>query len=56
MTKSKLFAEAHKQAKIDHRRLGGDYRVRFANALRGFHAVRTGFRGINIVEPERVWA
>lgn len=56
MTKSNIFAEAHRQAKIDHKRFGGDYRVRFANALRGFHAVAAGFRGINIVEPARVWA
>jgi hypothetical protein len=55
-TKAQMFQDAHAQAKIDCRKFGGSYRVRFANALRGFHAVRAGFRGVTIVEPSRVWA
>jgi hypothetical protein len=56
MTKSQMFTEAHTQARADQRRFGGEYRVRFANALRGMQAVRAGFRGVTIIEPARVWA
>jgi len=45
MTQSQMFLEAHKQAKIDHKRFGGDYRRRFGNALRGFYAVSRGYDG-----------
>jgi len=45
-----MFLEAHKQAKIDQKRFGGDYRRRFGNALRGFYAVVNGFRGIDIID------
>lgn len=48
MTNAQMFTEAHLQARIDHKRFGGSYRVRFANALRGFHAVRAGFRGVQV--------
>jgi len=45
MTQSQMFLEAHKQAKIDQRKFGGDYHRRFGNALRGFYAVRGGYDG-----------
>ncbi len=50
-----MFLEAHKQAKIDQKRFGGDYRRRFGNALCGFYAISGGFRGIDIVDG-RIWA
>lgn len=49
MTNSQIFTEAHKQAEIDHKRFGGDYRRRFGNALRGFYAVSKGYRGVELV-------
>ncbi len=48
MTKSQMFKEAHKQAKIDQKKFGGDYSRRFGNALRGFYAVANGYRGIDL--------
>ena len=45
MTNSQMFLEAHKQAKIDQSKFGGDYCRRFGNALRGFYAVRGGYDG-----------
>lgn len=45
MTQSQMFLEAHKQAKIDQRKFGGDCRHRFGNALRGFYAARNGYDG-----------
>jgi len=45
MTNSQMFLEAHKQAKIDQRKFGGDYRRRFGNALRGFYAASRGYDG-----------
>jgi len=45
MTQSQMFLQAHKQAKIDQRKFGGDYRRKFGNALRGFLAVRRGYDG-----------
>lgn len=55
MTLSEMFREAHKQAKLD-RRFHDNYQQAFACALRGFWAVAKGFRGIEIVEPRRLWA
>ena len=56
MTKTSMFTQAHAQARIEARQYGIPYREAFANALRGFHMVAAGYRGINIVEPLRVWA
>jgi len=45
MTNFQMFLEAHKQAKIDQRKFGGDYRRRFGNALRGFYSASRGYDG-----------
>ncbi len=56
MTKQSMFAGAHKQASIEARQFGVPYREAFASALRGFHMVAAGYRGVQIIEPSRVWA
>jgi len=56
MTKAQMFTAAHKQARIEHRQYGGAYRDAFGNALRGFHMVVAGFRGVQIIELALVWA
>ena len=46
MTKAQMFAEAHKQAKLDCRAFRDQsYSRAFGNALRGFHAVAAGYSG-----------
>lgn len=56
MTKSEMFLSAHKQARIESKRFQIPYSEAFGNALRGCYMVRRGYRGIDIVEPGRVWA
>lgn len=56
MTNRQMFNEAHAVARIEARRFGISYRKTFGNALCGFQAVARGFRGVDIIEPARVWA
>lgn len=48
MTKANMFTQAHATARIEARQFGISYRVAFANALRGFHMVAAGYRGIQL--------
>lgn len=46
MSKSQMFNAAHKEARLSLKFAPFlTYRQAFANALRGFHAVRGGFTG-----------
>ena len=56
MTNSEMFLSAHVQARIESKRFQIPYSQAFGNALRGFYMVRRGYRGVEIIEPRRVWA
>lgn len=56
MTRQAMVTGAHDQARYEARKFGISYREAFRNSLRGFRAVAVGFRGIEVMEPRRLWA
>ena len=53
MTNSQMFMLAHAEAKASIKYFGGSYRTAFASALRGYQAVKRGYRGVEIIGENR---